>query len=104
MLCGDGLPSVARSAYFDFDRGSGPCPVWVILWGGLVGQCQNLTVDASEEEIVQRIQFLLRRLLDFERVFSHASGYASGGLPGIARRECPVACGGIPKSARPKIF
>jgi hypothetical protein len=56
---------------------------------GAVGKRQNLTVYSGKQRIIQRIQFLLRRLLDFERVFNHAGGYASGGWPGIARKECP---------------
>ena len=39
------------------------CGPWVIR------QRQNLTIYPAEQRIVQRIQFLLRRLLDFERIF-----------------------------------
>jgi len=34
----------------------------------VVGQRQNLSIYAIEQRIVHRIQFLLRRLIDVERV------------------------------------
>ena len=37
----------------------------------IVGQRQNLHVYTREQRIVERIQFLLRRLLNLERVFNH---------------------------------
>ena len=64
---------------------------------GIVGQRQYLLVHAGEHCIVERIQFLSRRLLDLERVLIHAGGYVSGGLRGIARKEWPFPFDAIPK-------
>src|ERR1035441_1345455 len=68
----------------------------------VVGERQNLTIYPGEQRIVERIQFPLRRLLDFERVLNHAGGYASGGLPGIARMEWPFLCAAIQTPDRPR--
>ena len=46
---------------------------------GIVGQRENFPVYAGEQRIVQRIQFLLRGLLDFETILIHAGAYVSGG-------------------------
>jgi hypothetical protein len=54
--------------------------------------------------IFERIQFLLRRLLDFERLFSHASECVSGGLRGIAQTECPFPSGAIRIQAVPEVL
>src|ERR1039457_1434097 len=67
---------------------------------GIIGKRQNLPVEAGEQRIAARIQFLLRRLLDFERVLKHAGGSVSGGGRGIVRKECPFPFGAIQKSAR----
>src|SRR5579859_4777037 len=69
---------------------------------GIVGQRQNLPVYAGKQRIVERIQFLLRRLLDFERVFNHEGACVSGGLRDIARRECPFPSGAIQTQGRPR--
>ena len=62
---------------------------------GIVRERQNFPVHAGEKRIIERIQFLLRRLLDFERVFNHVGGRVSGGLRGIAYKECPFPSGAI---------
>ncbi len=46
---------------------------------GMVWQSQNLTVDSAKQRLVQRIKFLLSRLLDVERKLSHEASCASGG-------------------------
>jgi len=40
---------------------------------------QNFAIYAGEQRIIERIQFPLRRLLDWKSVFSHERGCASGG-------------------------
>src|SRR5271157_2158786 len=57
---------------------------------------------SGKQRIVQRIQFLLRRLPDSQRVLKHVGDCASGVSRGIAHKESPFPCGAIPKSARPK--
>src|SRR5208283_1044152 len=52
---------------------------------GIVGQCQDLAVDPVEQSIVQSVQFLLRGVLDLERVLSHGDVCVSVGLRDIAR-------------------
>ena len=68
----------------------------------IAGQRQNFPIQAAERRIVECIQFLLRRLLDFERVANHAGRGVSGGLHGIARKEWPFPSGAIQTLARPK--
>src|ERR1035437_6881003 len=68
----------------------------------VVCQRQNRPIYAGEQRVVERIQFLLRRLLDVERVFKHASQCASGGWRGIARKECPFPSGGIQTQGPPR--
>src|ERR1700736_1046127 len=58
-----------------------------------IGQRQNFVIYASKQRIVQRIQFLLRRVLDFERVLNHAGVCTSADWRGIARKECPFPSG-----------
>jgi hypothetical protein len=45
--------------------------------------------------VVQRIQFLWRRLLDFERVLTDVGDRASGGWRGIPRKESLFPFGAI---------
>ena len=71
-------------------------------WPGIVGQGQDLPVNAGEHRIVERIQFLLRRLLEFEEILSHAVGRALADWPDIARTECHSLCAAIQKPDRPR--
>src|ERR1035438_978391 len=51
---------------------------------------ETCALPICEQRIAERIQFLLRRLLDFERVLKHAGGSVSGGGRGVVRKECPL--------------
>lgn len=54
---------------------------------GIVGQGENLAVNAAKKRIVKRVQLFLRGQFDFEVVASHAGGCVSNGRRGIARKE-----------------
>jgi len=69
---------------------------------GIAGQQQNFPVYAAEQGIVKGVQFLLCRLLDFERVLSHEGGCALAGEFGIVRKVDPFASGAIQIRDRPR--
>jgi hypothetical protein len=46
---------------------------------GITAQSRNFTVDATEQSVVERIEFFLRRVLNLKTIIRHASGFVSAG-------------------------
>jgi hypothetical protein len=67
----------------------------------VLGERKNLSVYAGEQCFVQRIEFLLRRLFNVERVITHAYWCASSDWRDIVRRVWPFPFGAIPTQDRP---
>jgi hypothetical protein len=69
---------------------------------GIFGQRQKFPVYLDEQLVIELIEFLLRRLLDFERVLNHAVGCVSGAMPDIVRKECSFPSDAIQTSDHPR--
>jgi len=42
---------------------------------GVIGQCQNLPVYSRKQRLIERIQFLLGGVHDFQRILNHGDGH-----------------------------